>query len=436
MAALFPDLPEESAPVPPAPGGRARLREAERRQVALRAVCLDDLLEADHQARAVWGFVEGLDLSALRAAIRSVAGGAGHPAADPKILVSLWLYATLRGVGSARELARLCGEHVAYQWLCGGVGMNHHTLADFRTGHGGWLDAALTASVAVLLHQGAVTLERVAQDGVRVRASAGAASFRRAASLRACEAAAAAQVAALRAELDADDPAAGERRRRAARGRAAAERAARVEAALAALPAAEARARRNGGGEARVSTTDAEARVMKMADGGFRPAYNVQFAADTASQVVVGVDVGTLGGDQPSLVPMAERIAARYGRLPAEYLVDGGFVSLAAIEQLGARGVAVHAPPPKPRGGRDAGAAREDDGPGVAAWRARMQSEAGKAIYRERAATIECVNAQARRRGLTALPVRGLDKVRAVALWHALAHNLARILAMPAASPA
>jgi len=284
--------------------------------------------------------------------------------------------------------------------------------------------------VAVLLHRGVVTLERVAQDGVRVRASAGAASFRRAASLAACEATAAAQIAALRAELEAD-PTAGERRRRAARERAARERLGRVEAALAALPEAEARARRNGGGEARVSTTDAQARVMKMADGGFRPAYNVQFAADTGAQVVVGVDVSTTGSDQPSLEPMAAQIANRYARQPGAYLVDGGFVSLAGIERLSAQGTVVYAPPPKPRDGRDVAAAREDDSAAIAAWRARMQTEAAKPIYRERAATIACVNAQARRRGLTAMPVRGLAKGKAIALWHALAHNLARSLAIP-----
>lgn len=175
---------------------------------------------------------------------------------------------------------------------------------------------------------------------------------------------------------------------------------------------------------------------MKMADGGWRPAYNVQFAVDTASQVVVGVEVACVGNDQPCLEPMAEQIASRYARLPPEYLVDGGFVSLAAIERLSERGMTVYAPPPAPWSGRDAAIAREDDTPAVAAWRARMQTEAAKLIYRERAATSECVNAHARRRGLTALRVRGSAKVRAVTLWHALAHNLARTLALPAQAAA
>ena len=316
------------------------------------------------------------------------------------------------------------------------MSLNHHTLSDFRTAHEAWLDATLSASVAVLLARGIVTLDRVAQDGMRVRASAGAASFRRAPSLRRCHKEAADQVAALKAELAAD-PGAGERRRRAAQVRAAREREARVAAALAALPEVEARKRRNGSkSEARVSTTDPQAHVMKMGDGGFRPAYNVQFAADTASQVVVGVDVSTQGSDQPSLEPMVEQVAHRCGRLPQAYLVDGGFVALDRFERLETRGLTLYAPPPAARSPRASGVALGTDSPAIAAWRTRMDSDEGKAVYRDRASTIECVNAHARRRGLTRLGVRGLAKVRAVALWHAIAHNFARTIALTAQATA
>lgn len=431
MSGLFDGLAEQQ--VPDVSGlARLRLREAERGQVALRVSSLDDLLAPEHEARLVWRFVTGLDLAVLHARIRSVEGRQGRPAADPRILVALWLYATLRGVGGARELDRLCREHVAYQWLCGGVSLNHHTLSDFCTAHADWLDATLTASVTALLHKGVVTLERVAQDGMRVRACAGASSFRRAPSLHRCREAAIAQVAALKAELAADPGEAG-RRRKAAQARAAAEREARVEAALAVLPEAEARLRRNGSkAEARASTTDAQARVMKMADGGFRPAYNVQFAADAASQVVVGVAVSTQGNDKPSLEPMVEQIVARYARLPSEYLVDGGFVSLEPFDRLERQGVTLYAPTPAERRPRASGAALGTDSAAIAAWRARMDTADGRAVYRDRASTIECVNAHVRRRGLTRLSVRGAVKARAVALWHALAHNLARIIALPA----
>jgi transposase len=457
VSELFGDLPVQRRERSQA-SARPRVLEAERRQVGLEAVCLDDLLEGEHPARAVWAFVEGLDLAPLYALIRASEDRAGRPAIDPKILVSLWLYATVDGVGSARALARLCTAHVAYRWLCGGVSVNHHTLSDFRVAHVDWLDGLLTASVAALMHQGLVTLERVAQDGMRVRAAAGAASFRRRRSLERCREEAKAQVDALKAELEAD-PVGADRRRRTARERAAAERLDRVEAALRTLDEVEAAdADRGGGGTSRgdggrsddagdddeerdkrrarrASTTDPEVRVMKMADGGWRPAVNVQYATDVESGVVVGVDVTNGGNDQPQLVPMVEQIAERYRTVPEAWLADGGFVSLAAVTDLDARGIALYAPPLKPRGGRPAGP-RPGDAPPVAAWRERMASDDGRALYKQRAATSEWVNAQARGRGLQQMPVRSRAKAKAIALWHAIAHNLVRFIAPPTARPA
>src|SRR5215210_5967588 len=227
---LFENLPEQG-PLE-RPMAAPRLRKAERRQVSLRPVSLEDLLPADHRARFVWSFAERLDLSALYGAIKAVEGHPGHPPADPRILLALWLYATVEGVGSARELDRLCREHIGFEWLCGGVGMNHTTLAEFRVAHGAVLERLLIDSFAALLKTGHASLARVAQDGMRVRAAAGAASFRRRASLERCRAEAAAEIVRLRAELDVD-PGAVSRRQAAARLRAAAERERRVAAALA-----------------------------------------------------------------------------------------------------------------------------------------------------------------------------------------------------------
>ena len=435
------DLPGEPA-VEPAepPRGRPRLQRPERDQVELRPTHLDGLLPPDHRARLVWDFVEALDLSPLHARIRAVEGHPGRPPIDPAILVSLWLYATLEGVGSARALARLCEEHDAYRWLCGGVGVNHHTLADVRVDHVEVLDAMLSASVAALMADGLVTMERVAQDGMRVRASAGAASFRRGDTLDAALAEAERQVAALRTELD-DDPAATSRRVSAARERAARERAARVRRALGQLPAVEAARKRNGkaAGDARASTTDPDARVMKMADGGFRPAFNAQLASDTASQVIVGVDVGDIGSDHGLLGPMVRQLERRHGRAPDAMLVDNGFVNLGEIAALAHshRGTVLYAPPTAPRDPtRDPHQPLPDDHPAVAAWRVRMGTPEAKAIYRERASTAECVNAIARNRGLRHIPVRGLAKARAVLLWYALAHNLMRTVALRRAAAA
>jgi transposase len=403
-----------------------RLRLADRQQV-LPAITLDDLLDTDHQARVVWDFCRGLDLSDFYDRIGSRDGGPGRAAIDPRLCIALWLYATLEGVGSARALAWLCENHNAFRWIVGGVSVNHHTLSDFRVDHVAFLDQLLTHSVAVLREQGLVDLNRVAHDGMRVRASAGAASFHRKATLAECLTEAQEQVARLKEELD-DDPSAPSRRHAAARQRAAAERAERVQQALARLPELEAKKKPAEKDQARASSTDPEATVMKMADGGYRPAYNIEYGAEIASLVIAAVEVTTSGSDAGQVTPLSDQIHDRHGVYPKETLVDGGFVNLEDIEtaQSPPRGTTVYAPVPRPKDAhRDRYEPLPGDGAQVRQWRQRMGTEAAKTIYRQRASTIECVNAQARNRGLVRLRVRGLRKVKAVALWFAIAHNLA-----------
>jgi transposase len=420
----------------------------------MRAVCLEDLVPPDHRVRLVWQFVEGLDISALHDAIKAVEGQAGHPPADPRILLALWLYATVEGVGSARALARLCETHIGYQWLCGDVGMNAKTLADFRVDHSGVLEQLLVDSFTALLKTGAAKLDRVAQDGVRVRASAGAASFRRHGTLEACRDDAQEQLRRLRAELELD-PGVASRREAAARQRAAEDRARRVDEALAvtqslraqqlerarqraeresakavaaqpdAAPAEQPKAAAEKEKESRASTTDAEARVMKMADGGFRPAYNVQFVSDTTSGAIAAVSVDNVGSDMGKLLPMSDALAEHYGQRPGEHLADGGYTKLDDIKVLAGAGVTVYVPVATPRDKtRDPYVPQPSDAPAIAEWRMRMGTQAAKTVYKERAATAECSNAQSRNRGLRQFVVRGLDKVRTVALWHALTHNM------------
>lgn len=421
---------DEVGPAEPArPTGAARVQRPDRHQILLRPTHLDALLAEDHRARIVWDFVMGLDLSGLYARVKAVEGRAGRPPIDPAILLALWLYATVEGVGSARAIDRLCREHDAYRWICGGVSVNYHTLSDFRVGHGDVLDDLLTQSVAVLMEQDLVDLERVAQDGVRVRASAGAASFRRKATLEQCQQQAESHVQAMKDELEAD-PAVTSRRQASARKRAAEDRRRRVAEALEQWPDAASKKKKAEREEkARVSTTDPDARVMKMADGGFRPAFNGQFAADTKTQVVVGVDVTNVGSDMAQLPPMVEQIEARHGLPPDEVLVDGGFASLDAVEKVanGKRPTIVYAPlPPSKAPERDPHVPLPGDTLEVGAWRIRMGTEEAKRVYRERASTAECVNAIARNRGLQRFLVRGLHKVKAVLLLFALAHNMMR----------
>jgi hypothetical protein len=323
--------------------------------------------------------------------------------------------------------------HAAYRWICGGVSLNHHTLSDFRVGHGKFLDQLLTRSVAALMHTGVVQLERVAHDGMRVRAGAGKKSFRGRLSMERCLGQAQQRVQRLQAELQAD-PAVDRDRLRAARERAAQESAARVAQALAELAKLEARKQAAQTGrkkEPRVSLTDPEARTMKMADSGFRPAYNVQFATDTATRVVVGVDVTNIGSDQGQMRPMFEQLHQRYARGPREYLADGDFTNLHDIDHLERAGVRVYAPPRRPRNpDRPVHAPVDRDTPATRIWRKRMAGEEAQRIYRQRASTAEFVNAQARNHGLRQFVVRGLAKVRTIALWHALAHNLQRMFSL------
>ena len=423
----------EPLPPPVAPaGGSPRLRFANRGQAEMRVCALDTLIPEDHPVRTVWAYVEGLNLSELLAEVRAVEGGAGASATDPRILLALWLYATLRGVGSARELDRRCREDIAFEWICGGVTLNYHTLADFRVGHVKLLDDLLTNSVAVLLEQELVSMERVAQDGMKVRASAGAASLRRRSRLEQFRDEATAQVETLKKELE-TDPTSGTRRQQAARQRAAQDRAARLHRALEQLPLVEASKPAKEKDKARVSTTDPEARVMKMGDGGFRPAYNVQLATDTQTQIITGVDVSNSGGDQGKLAPMVEQHEERYQEKPKEMLVDGGFAKKEDIDKVEQGGTTVYAPVQASKDPeRDAHTPRPDDTPKVAEWRQRMATPQAKEIYKERASTAECVNAHARNRGLYQFRVRGLAKVKAVVLLYVLAHNLMRAASLRA----
>jgi transposase len=436
-------------------GGQPRLLHAERNQVELRPVDLDAVLAPDHPARLVWAFVQSMDLAPLLSRVKSRTGGRGAPAIDPAILVSLWLWATIDGVGSAREIDRLCDRDDTYRWLCGGVGVNYHSLADFRTGHADWLDAQLTRSIASLLDRKLVELNVVSQDGMRVRASAKAASFRRREKLQHLHDLAKAQVLALKREVT-EDAGASARRKQAAEERSARAREERLAKAiatmdeLAAMPEpkqpkpskrrGKGKVDRSGGddgsstkaakreAEPRVSASDSEARVMKMADGGYRPAFNAQIAVDVQTQLIAAVDVVNSGSDKRQMVPMHENVQTRYGVTPDYWLADGGYTTLSDIDIVVERGTQPVMPPPRSRNPEiDGREPKATDSPAQAAWRATMASDWGRALYVWRAASVECVNAQLRRRGLTHFNVRGTAKTKAVLLWHALAHNLMRM---------
>ena len=457
---LFPLPPAQAPavrPMPAFPKRGTRLQQAQRSQVVWGRIDLDATLPEEHSARAIWAVIDRLDLSALYAQVEARDEVAGAPAIDPKILLALWVYATSDGEGSGREIARLTVLHAAYRWICGGVDVGYHTLTDFRSQQGEILNALITQVIALLMKRDLIDLSRVAQDGTRVRASAGAASFRSEQTLQALMTEARAHLEQVTRE--AADPA-HSARRVAAIQRGARDRLARLEAALEQIPQVIETKKHSGAKDTtpRVSSTDPDARVMKMGDGGFRPAFNVEFATTTdAGRAIVGVAVINRGSDMGESTPMLEQIQERTGVLPNELLLDGGFAQHAAIDEADELDVKVYAPLPKPRklntakalgdatpdpaaSGATLPAApstldphlpRDTDSEAVAAWRQRMGTEEAREIYKLRGATAETVNADAKtHRGLDRFLVRGLIKAAGVASLFVLTYDILRFLTL------
>lgn len=413
--------------------GNARTRSPERTQIEMRLLALDQWLDSEHRVRIIWQYVESLDLSELYGTIKATADNVGRSPIDPRILFGLWLFATIEGTTSARRIDELCTRDIAYMWICGGVSVNYHTISDFRTQHSDLLERVLTDSIAVLLEQGLITLQTVAQDGMRVRANAGSGSFRRDASLEEAQKEAEAHIQEIRRQHEQDTDG-GELRRKTAQERAARERFERIDAARANLKEMQERYEKRAGtprSQPRASTSDPEARRMKMGDNGTRPAMNVQFASDGDAQMVVAVDVTNQGSDSGLMQPMYDAVVNQYGVVPEAYLVDGGFSKKEDITHVETAGTMVYAPlyaeDKQIKAGKDPYAARPGDSPQMVAHRARMGTQDGKRKYQERAGIAEYPNADCRNRGLTQFRVRGLAKAKAQALWHVLAFNWMRM---------
>jgi transposase len=419
----------------------ARFIRADRVQTHWDFVDLEALLPADHRARVVMSFVESLDLQALYDSIKSREGEPGRPPPDPAVLLALWLYATIEGVGSARQLERLAQRDLAYRWIAGGVPLNYHGLADFRVGHVEVLDRLLSESVTALIGEGVVSLAEIVVDGTKVRANASRDSFKTGSKLARIGAAVEQQLATLKAEI-ASDPEASSRRKRAAQERAAREVKERAERARAALDRVRAekeqRAKTHPKDEAKkksepkVSLSDPEARCMRFPDGAIRPAYNAQVATTPKEGIIVSVEMTDRRNDAGLAAPMVDDIVRRYGKAPEKLLVDTHYATsedIAALAEHAAGPVKVFAPTPaerddiKPASLAKRAKQRAREPESVKEWRARMGTQAGQEEYGLRK-LIERINANLKNHGFGFIPVRGLIKAQAVALWHALANNL------------
>ena len=404
------------------PVARPKVREPQRVQAALRFDIAEDALPREHPARLLWDVLGAFDLSPFLADTQSAEHAAGRPELSPRMKLTLWLYAITQGVGSAREIEARLATDLAFQWIVGDLAIGHHALSKFRAEHGAALDALFTDVVAELLHRGLIDLAVLAQDGTRVRAAAGAPSFRTYGSLLEAREHAALHLKAVLAQADDPELTKAQRTRREAAAR---DFAVRVEAAIAAC-----KAQREGRPDAvaRGSTTDADARVMKMADGGFRPGYNVQYAVVGdrfgGPRTIVGVQVTNVGSDLGSVGPMVAQVERRTGAVPSAVVADSNHAQHDDLKALLARGIVPAIATPKPRKGQPRGR-NADHSPPITAWRAWLASATGKDLARQRGSLSELANArQKQTQGLRQFLVRGLPKVLNVALLGALASNL------------
>lgn len=412
-----------------------RMKSPVRHQLEIVNSCLDDLIPEDHQVRSIWFYVDQMDLSLITKKIQSSISGPGRSAINPKILLALWIYAMIEGIGSARVIDRYSSEHLAFKWLCGGVSVNYHTISDFRKNNSNEFDQLITETIARLMEKDLVTLKRVSQDGMRVKASAGSSSSRRKPKLKELLVIAKEQLEALRHEIDAD-PAACLNRQLAAKKRAAEDRLKRVGQAVdehKKLTIEKGKAKKKHHkiftpeekNEIRISTTDPEARKMKMGNGGFNNAYNVQLAVDTKSRFIVGVDVINKNNDYGQLPKMFEQVKNRYNKKSEQWLVDQGYLEAQDIIKVQKDGCKVYVNPRK-KAKIDCNIPRETEDSELGEWRVRMGTDEAKEIYKDRASNSEWANAGIRNRGLHQLFVRGIKAVKGMICLHALTHNIIR----------
>jgi len=339
---LFPDenfspKNEEKKPSPGGTSSNPKLKSVDRSQMIFRTIEIEKLIPQDHDARAIWEFVGGLDLKEYYKDIRSQAGEAGRSASDPRLMISLWVYSYCKGINSAREMARLCDFDPAFQWLTGMTLINHHSLSDFRADHYEALENLLVEILALLSAGGLITMERVTQDGTKIKANASGKSFRREKTLAEHLKLAQEQVSAVNELHETDE---GNQRQKKAAERSSRERKEKLEKAFAELEKLRKIKKNNKEKEnARVSMTDPESRVMKQGNGGFSPSYNVQISTDSANCFIVGVAVSQSGNDAQELIPAIDRMEEIVGTKPQQMIVDSGYTTKPNILEADARGI-------------------------------------------------------------------------------------------------
>lgn len=398
---------------------------------------IDDLIPADDQARKIMAIVENeLDFQPLEVNIKAVQGVPGRNATPPQLLAALWIYAIMHEVINARKLQRLTRQWDPLKWMCGGVTVNHSMLSAFLRENAQWLEGQFRRLVQIMLAEGLIDFdEPLGQDGMRTRAAAGSSSFRSQERLQTLLQQAIEQAHQTHARIEANQEDLSPTQQ-AAQLRAADEKVERIAAALEEsrqLQTAREAREKGTGKNPRASTTDPQARKMKMADNGYRPAYNTQFATLLNTLVVVGVFVSNVGSDSCQAIPMFDQLQRSYKNVPHEVLLDGNYSTHDNINHLSEIGVTVYSPVKQAAKqlaqGKDPYAPKKGDSQEMQAWRARMGEVQSQTKYQQRS-KCELPNAWCRNRGLGQYTVRGLNRVNQQARWFALAYNLQRLMTL------
>jgi transposase len=329
--AILLEIPEQAVVErTPDEGGKPKLKAIDRDQTMLAQIWVDELIGADHKARAIWELAGRLNLSRFEEPLKTRQGAAGRAAWDPRLLVGVWVYAYSEGISSAREIERLMEWEPGLQWLSGLDQVNHHTLSDFRVEHRDALDELFVQMLSLLQSEGLMSLERVMHDGTKIRAQAGADTFRREKTLREHLEEARQVVTSMgdpRAETAERD------RRQAARERAARERKERLDQALKEWEVLTAEERsQEEKSEVRVSLTEPEARRMKHGDNAIAPSYNAQITTEAKNKIVVGAHLSQSSSDAQSLMPAIQEVEENLRQTPAQVVVDGGFTNRGNIQ--------------------------------------------------------------------------------------------------------
>lgn len=417
-----------------------KLKSACRDQMEFQVSCLNDRIPLEHKARSVWDFVEAMDTTICLDYINSMYGCVGRPSVDPKILLTLWIYTILDGNCSARKLAELCQNHDVYKWICGGVSVNRTSLAEFRSHNPRKFNELLTNCLAVMVKADLINDTDFAQDGTRIKANAGFSSFRREDTLEKIKADLTLYIEKLKAE-EKTSANAYETRQREVKERAAIEKKSRVDEALRNLESARCEKIINGKRnrdeptedelkDVRASITDPEVRKMKMGDGGYRLAYNVQFATGLDSRVIYGVNVvNTLDpGTAPILMAqVCERLKNLNLDHIKKWIADAAYSAKNDVENIAELFPnCLYYAPPKPRKGVNPKKVQKGDSEAIKEWRSLIGTEEVEELYRKRCSTAEFSNMHVKNQSLQQVSVRGLIKVKGVALLHAIAQNCSR----------